>query len=317
MKKISLLWFSAMVIFLAACGGEESETENQAESDEDKDQTSTEDVALEEFEGTIEHVHGMGYTDAEGITFASHQGLKIFREGEWMETPFHNNDYMGFNAIENGMYVSGHPGEDTTDLENPIGLQKGKATKEGLENLGFEGGSDFHILGVGYENEAIYLLNSQPDPELDTGFHRSFDQGESFERMAAENLPGDVFQLAVHPVEETVVAAATKSGVYLSTDSGDTFERVSEQGQASGLSFTEDQLYFALLQEEASFKTYDWESEEVKELPLPDFGEDAVMYSASHPENSEVAIYTMNGSSYVTDDEGETWTQILDNGTVK
>ncbi|PBB04820.1 hypothetical protein CKW00_12085 [Salimicrobium humidisoli] len=307
--KKTALAFSGLVLILAACSGDETEETTE----ENQGSSGTGNVQLEEMEGTIEHVHGIGYTDAEGVTFASHDGLKVYKDNEWMESPHHKNDYMGFNATEEGMYVSGHPGA-SSDLPNPLGLQKGKVKKQELESLGFTGESDFHLMGVGYENEAIYLLNSQPDDNLDTGFHRSFDGGETFEAMAAENLPEKLFQLAVHPSDEEMVAAAAESGVFLSTDAGETFERISETGQASGLTFTGNQLYFGLLQNEASFQTYDLESETITDIPLPDFGQDAVLYSAVHPEKEELTIFTMNGSSYMTEDEGETWKSILTEG---
>ncbi|WP_347861114.1 hypothetical protein U0355_10490 [Salimicrobium sp. PL1-032A] len=317
MKHIkTTLAISGMALFLAACTGETTEEKGSESTEETKESTETEEIELEEFKGTIEHVHGIGYTDAEGITFASHSGLKVYRNDQWMESPHHKNDYMGFNATEEGMYVSGHPGE-SSDLPNPIGLQKGKVGESELDPLGFVGESDFHLLGVGYENEAIYLLNSRPDDNLETGFHRSFDGGGTFEAMAAEGLPEKLFQLAVHPTDEKMVAAAAESGVFLSTDAGETFERISEEGQASGLTFTEDELYFSLLQNESSFHTYDLEMEEVAEVPSPDFNEDAVLYAAVHPEEEEITVFTMNGSSYVTENEGESWKRILNNGTIK
>ncbi|SDJ46394.1 F510_1955 family glycosylhydrolase [Salimicrobium halophilum] len=317
MKHIkTTLAISGLALFLAACSGETT-VENGSESTEGTQKsTGTEEVELEEFTGTIEHVHGIGYTDAGGVTFASHSGLKVYTEDKWMESPHHKNDYMGFNATEEGMYVSGHPGE-SSDLPNPIGLQKGKVGESDLNPLGFVGESDFHLLGVGYENEAIYLLNSRPDDNLETGFHRSFDGGETFEVMAAEGLPEKLFQLAVHPTDEQTVAAAAESGVFLSADAGETFERISEEGQASGLTFTENRLYFGLLQNEASFRSYDLESETTSDIPLPDFGQDAVLYSAVHPDKEEITIFTMNGSSYITEKEGESWERILNSGTVK
>ncbi|MFP3442760.1 hypothetical protein R0K18_33995, partial [Pantoea sp. SIMBA_133] len=81
-------------------------------------------------------------------------GLKFYKDGKWMETTGQNNDYMGFTAVDEGFYTSGHPGKDS-DLPNPLGLKKSTDGGRSLENLGFEGESDFHTIGVGYENHAI------------------------------------------------------------------------------------------------------------------------------------------------------------------
>ena len=72
----------------------------------------------EAFNGKIEHVHGMGYAGGDdGLYLATHGGLKIFRDGGWHETTRNYNDYMGFNAVDEGFYTSGHPGGDSAGKE--------------------------------------------------------------------------------------------------------------------------------------------------------------------------------------------------------
>ncbi|WP_233569694.1 hypothetical protein [Planomicrobium sp. Y74] len=76
------------------------------------------------FEGELSHVHGMGYPGSgNDLYFASHTGPKIYREGDWFETTDNFYDYMGFNAIDEGFYSSGHPSADS-DLPNPLGIQR-------------------------------------------------------------------------------------------------------------------------------------------------------------------------------------------------
>src|SRR5690625_572713 len=101
------------------------------------------------FDGTMDHVHGLGYAgNDEGLYFASHTGLKIYRNGKWFKTSENFNDYMGFAAVNKGFYSSGHPGEDS-NLPNPIGLQISFEWGEHLERLGLEGKVVFQVLQVG------------------------------------------------------------------------------------------------------------------------------------------------------------------------
>lgn len=56
---------------------------------------------------------------------------------------------MGYVATDNGFYSSGHP-HPSAGLINPFGLIKSSDGGHTLTKLGFEGESDFHLMGVGY-----------------------------------------------------------------------------------------------------------------------------------------------------------------------
>src|SRR5690625_6534818 len=74
---------------------------------------SNNDEAFEvPFKGEMDHIHGMGYAGNDGgLYFASHRGLKIYRDNKWFKTSTNLNDYMGFAAVDKGFYSSGHPGD--------------------------------------------------------------------------------------------------------------------------------------------------------------------------------------------------------------
>ncbi|RWZ54443.1 hypothetical protein EQV77_14285 [Halobacillus fulvus] len=326
MKRIWILLLVTILIILAGCS--QSEEEGSADSQDpatnesssgDTDTSEDQTSSLEEvssFEGSVDHVHGVGYLDGETVTFAAHEGLKLYQNGEWLQADLHKNDYMGFNMVDEGFYVSGHPGPNS-DLPNPLGLQKGTVDEQ-LSSIGFVGESDFHAMGVGYNSHAVYVLNEQPNSELDQGLYRSFDGGETWERLKAENLDEKLFQIAVHPTDEKKVAVASQSGIYLSEDAGDTFERVSAEGQGSGIFFAEDELFYGLYTGEAAMKSYQLEDGSIEEVPLPDMTEDAVMYTAQNPQNpEELTIFTISGHAYQTENAGEEWTQIINNGTTQ
>ncbi|MCS1352113.1 F510_1955 family glycosylhydrolase [Mechercharimyces sp. CAU 1602] len=308
--KITLMILVSITV-IAGCSQLERES-NQKEAGKESLQ-----VATESFDGSLKHVHGMGYVNGETIAYAAHSGVKIFQDGDWLESTYHKNDYMGFNVVDDGFYTSGHPGEQS-DLPNPVGLQRGELTKKELSPLAFEGESDFHAMGVGARNHTIYVLNERSNSEMDEGLYKSTEQGRSWEKITAENVGEKILQIAVHPDDDKIVAVADATGIYFSENGGETFKIISEQGQGSGLYFTEDRLYYGLYTGEASLKVYDWNEQTKENMELPKLGEDAVMYISKNPDaDGEFVIFTINGSSYITSNYGKEWEQIIDKGKTK
>lgn len=295
---------------LTACSEEVEEDASENRDGQTKESTAD---YLEPFEGNFGHVHGLGRME-EGFIFAAHTGIKIYDGKEWKAATHHPHDYMGFQVIEDGFLSSGHP-IPSSNLENPLGLQKGTLQGEELEELAFYGESDFHVMGAGYANKGVYVFNEQPNSELQQGFYKSLDRGETWEPFEAEGIEGGIFQIAVHPSNQETVAIATDSGVFLSENGGESFAMISESGQAGGLYFTDDKLYFGLYAGEASMNVYTLEDALTSSLPLPEMGEDAVMYFAK--EGEKYAVYTFNGASYYSEDSGKNWDQIAEEGETK
>ncbi|WP_082235466.1 F510_1955 family glycosylhydrolase [Halobacillus massiliensis] len=311
MKFKLTLMILASITVITGCSQSDKESSQKEEGKE------TLQASTESFDGSLEHVHGMGYVNDETIAYAAHSGIKLYQNGEWLESKYHKNDYMGFNVVENGFYTSGHPGGQS-DLPNPVGLQKGDVTKEKLSALAFEGESDFHAMGVGARNHAIYVWNERPNSKMEKGLYKSTDDGKTWEKIKADNLGEEIFQIAVHPDDEDRVAVASSTGVFLSEDGGESFTKISEQGQGSGLFFTRDRLYYGLYNGVPSLKSFNWNDQAKEDITLPQLKEDAVMYFSKNPDSeSEFVIFTIKGSSYLTLDSGESWKQIIDQGQTK
>src|SRR5699024_2691935 len=144
------------------------------------------------FDGTIYHVHGLGYeVNDESICLPSNTDMKIYSDRKWFETSNNFNDYMGFAAVDKGLYSSGHPGTDSK-LHNTIGLQKSFDGGKTLEKIDFEGESDFHVMAVGYNSHDVILLNEQKNSKLGVGIYLSEDSGESWTEVTASRLDGDI-----------------------------------------------------------------------------------------------------------------------------
>lgn len=271
------------------------------------------------FEGELNHVHGMGYAGEEnGLYFASHTGPKIYRDGEWFETADNFYDYMGFNTVDEGFYSSGHPSADS-DLPNPLGIQRSIDGGETLEEIAFQGETDFHAMAVGYNSHDIFLLNPAKNSLLEAGFYKSNDKGESWEPVKAEGLNGEVTALALHPTDSNFVAAATAAGVYFSQDGGEVFEAITAGNETgTAVHFTEDQLYFGSYGTAAALVKYTMENEELEPVDTPDLSQDAIAFIAQNPmDGMELAIYTFEGNAYLSEDGLQTWKTLLEEGKTK
>lgn len=335
MKKILVILTVVSISFLlAACGNEESQenTEDKVENEQDLTEENntdapknTDDTAtianhdfFEEHKGNLDHVHGIGYAgNQNAIFFASHDGLKVFENGKWFKTKGQNNDYMGFNAVDVGFYTSGHPGEGV-DMPNPLGLKRSLDNGQTLEDLGLEGESDFHAMGVGYKNHTIYVLNGHKNSMMDEGLYVSKDDGKSWSEIKAEQLGEKIFSIAVHPTNDELVAVSGQKGVFLSRDGGQNFSLLTENRQGTATFFSEDALWYGAYGHEPVLVKYVLEGAEKKELALPNMKEDAPMYFAQNPKNeSELVFISFKGSIYLSRDSGESWEILVDEGKIQ
>lgn len=300
-RKVGAVFFSATFL-LAACGQGEEESSTSYR---------------EPFEGKVEHVHGVGFVGGDDLALAAHDGLKFYSDGNWQRTTSENNDYMGFNAVDNGFYTSGHPGKDSP-LPNPIGIQKSNDLGQNLDAVAFEGEFDFHLMGVGYENHAIYIWNEHGNEALEEGLHKSLDVGKSFEAVESSGVKGEIKDLAVHPTNEEMIAVATKQGIFLSEDGGQTFDALSEKPNGTFVYFKEDTLTYGTFDSQAHVIRYAIEDQSFEEIAIPKFEQDAVAYFSSHPEEeNRMMIFSFKNDGYYTENGGKNWSKIVDQGKVK
>jgi hypothetical protein len=263
----------------------------------------------------IEHIHSLGYAgDGSELVVAAHTGLRVFRDGVWSIPSGVPRDYMGYTPVDEGFYSSGHPAPGTLEI-NPLGLVKSTDKGETLIQLGFEGESDFHLMAVGFYSHAIYILNSGTNSRLGPGIHYSLDDGTTWHQSALNGIvAAQPYQIAVHPTAPEIVAIATEGGLFLSTDFGDSFESIGEAVPVPAVTFDlrgETMLFGA-----QDLRQYTLATGTLAELNAPPIGSsEIIQYLASHPVSAEsIVLGTSELSIYVTDDSGESWVQIADQG---
>lgn len=263
----------------------------------------------------LPHIHGLGYSaDGSQLFVPAHTGLRIFADGVWLTPELPVHDYMGYTATDEGFYSSGHPGPGS-DLPNPLGLVKSADGGKTLTTLGFGGETDFHIMGVGYKNHAIYVVNPAPNSRLSAGLHRSVDDGTTWQQRAMQGVTAQPIQLAVHPTDAEVVALATEAGAFLSTDAGMTFGQIGSPEPVTAVAWSPDgtQLVFGA----TTLSAYDLESKEITALNTPPIAaRDAISAIAINPvQRDELTIATFERNIYRSENGGQDWQQIARAGT--
>ncbi|MDQ1004059.1 hypothetical protein QFZ28_004459 [Neobacillus niacini] len=331
MKKILSTIGQMIIIFsLAACSQEAKETpattpEKQSQNGGDSAVNNDEKGAIssnsffEPFKGNIDHIHGIGYAgNQNAVFFAAHDGLKIYEFGKWYKTKKENNDYMGFNATEQGFYSSGHPGVDSK-LPNPIGIKKSTDSGETIEDIALEGETDFHVMGVGYRNNAIFVLNPEKNSLMESNkFYRSEDGGETWSEANVNGLKDEILSVALHPDNAAIVAAAGKNGIYLSKNKGESFELITKKMQGTSVFFIEDSLWYGSYSGTPKLVKRSLNDESEEEVALPEMKQDAVLYFAVNPQNEEeMTFVSFNGSIYQTTDGAETWKLVVAEGKLQ
>jgi len=271
---------------------------------------------------SLTHVHGLSYSaDGSRLMIPNHHGLAIFESGRWSKGAGPAHDYMGFAATRDALYSSGHP-EPGADLPNPFGLIRSGDGGKTWRKLGLEGQADFHLLAASYGTNAVYVFSHEPNARMkQAGIYQTPNDGMKWTRAPAAGLDGEVKTLAVHPTDPKMVAAGTASGLYLSRNSAERFERLVGGRQVLAATFDLDgrHLWFSVYADRPALLRVALDAgAQPATLPLPSLTEDAVAYIAQNPvRRDEIAIATFKRSVYVSQDLGQHWKQIAQNGSVQ
>jgi hypothetical protein len=259
------------------------------------------------------HIHGLGYSpDGSSLYVPAHIGLIVYKDGGWSIPDIPKHDYMGYAAVDDGFYSSGHP-DLRTDFEPLLGLVKSIDNGQSITSLAFEGESDFHLMGAGYENHAVYVFNASPNSRLGIGFYYSLDDGQTWEQSRAEGLSGEPIQIAVHPLNPEMVAVASSAGAFLSTDHGDSFTQIGDSAPVSAITF--DTAGQALLLSYDSLNSYDIATQTMQPITTPALAQDdAISNAVFNPVSGEIALATFKKDIFLSQNGRQEWKQIAQAG---
>jgi photosystem II stability/assembly factor-like uncharacterized protein len=270
---------------------------------------------------TLTHIHGFAYSpDGKRLMIPSHHGLAVYEKDKWSKAPGAQHDYMGFSATVTSLYSSGHPAPGSA-LINPFGLIRSRDGGKTWDKLGLEGEIDFHLLATGWNTNAIYVFNPEPNSRMRRlGLHYTLNEGFAWKPAQAAGLEGDPRSLAVHPDNSATLAVASSKGIYLSTDSGGRFAPVAQGGEGLAAFFDLDgkRLWYSAFDGQPRLAHAPLGGGAATQVKLPPLPEDAVAYIAQNPAaRNEYAIATFGKSVYLSKDAGRSWSQIADRGKAK
>ncbi|MCM3125915.1 MULTISPECIES: F510_1955 family glycosylhydrolase [unclassified Mesobacillus] len=306
---------------------QEQEQQKQAENQPRMEGNITSDIPAEKFirkaaEQKVDHVHGIGYPgNDEGLYVASHNGLKMFIKGDWLETAGQNHEYMGFQATQDGFFASGHP-EKGSNLKDPLGLIKSTDKGRTLEKIAFYGESDFHFLSAGYHNSSLYLINEEPSSSMERGVYLSRDHGGSWEQIDMAGMEAKTLgMIAVHPENGGIFAMATREGVFITDDFGKNMKKAGDFEMVTAAAFSKESLLISPVQDQKikMFKLDLQQEGAAEELPIPHLKEDnPITYIAADPrQDGRIAFITILNDLYESEDGGQTWKRLLVNGKIE
>src|SRR3954470_2215508 len=271
-------------------------------------------------EVTLVHVHGLSYSsDGMRLMIPRHFGRAINADGKWSKGAGPEHDYMGFAATAQHLYSSGHPVAGSP-LINPFGLLRSKDGGKPWDKLGLEGESDFHVMGTSWNTNAIYVWNPAPNSRMpQQGLHYTLNDGFAWKRAAGKGVEGNPYALAVHPDDAKSVALATPAGVFASSDSGDSFKRITAiQGTTVFFDLDGRHLWYGSYDTQARLARTTLAGGAPAPVKLPALSKDAVSFIAQNPaRRSEYAIATFNRNVYLSGDGGKTWRVIAEGGETK
>jgi len=267
---------------------------------------------------TLADVHGLTYSpDGKSLLVAHHHGIAVYAAGMWSTSPALRHDYMGFSATKDGFYSSGHPARGS-GLTNPFGVIRSTDGGKSWVKLSLEGEADFHLLATSYGTNAVYVYNPGSNSKMKTpGIYYTLNSGFVWNRAKAGGFSDQPTSLAVHPSDPKVVAVGSKGGLYLSTDSGDSFRAMATGDQVLAAFFDLDGTHLLLSSYAGApaLLRVNWKTGAKRSVTLPPMSRDAVAYIAQNPANRiEYAIATFERNVYITRDGGQSWQQIAREG---
>jgi photosystem II stability/assembly factor-like uncharacterized protein len=173
------------------------------------------------------------------------------------------------------------------------------------------------VLAAGYASNAVFVYNHDPNSRMPkAGIYFTLNDGAMWQRAKAEGLRGEPSSIAVHPEDYSTVAVGTKSGLYLSTDSGDSFHSL-PTGPAYSVFFDLDgrHLWYGGYAKAPTLARLEWRTGERDILPLPPLDRDPVAYIAQNPtKRNEYVIATFKRNVFLSRDGGKSWKKIAHEG---
>ncbi|MEH7414048.1 hypothetical protein V7266_02025 [Neobacillus drentensis] len=269
----------------------------------------------------VKNIWGIGYPGNDtALYIAGDNGLKLYKDKKWYKTTTNQHNYIGFQAVESGFIASGHP-QKGTGYKDPFGLVKSSNKGKSIEKLAFYDKANFHFTAASYSGNGLYVIGEEQSDDVSLGVNYSTDNGETWKKSEFKNFTADSMgMIAVHPTNGNTMAMSTRSGIYFSTDNGNTMKLITDPIMVTALTFSGDSILFSSVEDEKiQLKTITPSTGDQTNLIIPFLDYDnPITYLAVNPKNTnQIAFTTYKNDVYESTDGGKTWNNILRDGKNK
>jgi hypothetical protein len=314
--KLFLAAFLGLLLLLSGCSSKSQEQNTDSKTTTTK--TTTPFSIVETNSINLKNIRGIGYPGNDhALYIAGNDGLKIYKDKKWYKTTTNQHDYIGFQPIETGFIASGHP-QKGTGFKDPFGLIKSVDKGKTLQKLAFYNQANFHFTAASYSGIGLYVIGEEQSDSLSLGVNYSTDNGRTWKKSAMQNFDANSMgMIAVHPTNGNIIAMSTRTGIYLSTDNGNTMKRITDPIMVTAVTFAGNSILYSSVENESIFiKLIDPLTGKLTNLPIPflDY-ENPITYLAVNQKNTnQLAFSTYNNDVYESTDGGKTWNNLLSVG---
>jgi hypothetical protein len=270
----------------------------------------------------VGQIRGIGYPGNDTALYvATNDGMLHYLNSKWLETTKDKHNYMSLQATDSGFLASGHP-EKGSGLKDPLGLVESADQGKSLKKLAFYGKGNFHFVAASFSGKGMYIIMEQQLGKLDPGvyFAKSND-GQNWDKSKLAGFTADSLgMMAVHPQNGSIVAMATRTGVYYSENYANSMTAITGPVMVTALTFSGDNIIYSSVEDnKILLKKVNPKTGQQSDIVFPflDYDNPVTYLSVNPKDENQIAFSTYKNDLYQSKDGGKSWNSLLTDGRIE